>query len=178
MKLRGRHWVIALIALALGALPAYAQSGSPFTDSRDAAARQYDVTVPTVTTTATTTTTTTTGTTTSTGTPVGPSGQLVTPQSEGTPTTGTTPTTSTPTETASGDVPAGGSGEGNAPNAGGGNAPVKVTPAVKAKAKGTLPFTGRDLTIFVLIALALILAGTLLAIAERKTRNRRSSAAG
>jgi hypothetical protein len=177
MKLRGRHLVVALVALALGALPAYAQSVSPFRDYRDAAADQYSVT-PTTTTTTTTTTGNNGPSGTGTSTPVGPAGS-VTPQSEGTPTTGTTTTATTPDNTASGSGPGANeppSGEGNAPSSGAGKNPVKVTPAKKAaNAKGTLPFTGSDLTIFVLIALALILAGTLLAIAERKTRARRSA---
>jgi hypothetical protein len=58
----------------------------------------------------------------------------------------------------------------------GGSEPVAVPTRPVHAAKGSLPFTGSDLSGLVVLALALIAAGFLLAGAERATRRRRAPA--
>jgi len=58
-----------------------------------------------------------------------------------------------------------------------GRGAVRVSPSTESRAlpRGALPFTGTDLTLPVLIALALLSAGALCAAAARATRRRRAS---
>jgi hypothetical protein len=65
---------------------------------------------------------------------------------------------------------------GTAPDTASGTAPVAVPTHAVAPAKGSLPFTGSDLSGLVVLALALIAAGFLLAAVERATRRRRAAA--
>jgi hypothetical protein len=55
--------------------------------------------------------------------------------------------------------------------------PVRVAPesATGELARGSLPFTGRDLTLVVLLAVGLLAAGALCAAAARATRRRRAA---
>jgi hypothetical protein len=59
------------------------------------------------------------------------------------------------------------------PTSTGGTTPVSVTPSAVPAAKGSLPFTGSDLSGLVVLALILIATGFLLAAAARATRRRR-----
>jgi hypothetical protein len=67
-------------------------------------------------------------------------------------------------------------GSGTKPYTASGTAPVAVPTHAVAPAKGSLPFTGSDLSGLVVLALALIAAGFLLAAVERATRRRRAAA--
>jgi hypothetical protein len=67
-------------------------------------------------------------------------------------------------------------GSGTAPDTAAGTAPVAVPTHAVSPAKGSLPFTGSDLSGLVVLALALIAAGFLLAAVERATRRRRAAA--
>jgi hypothetical protein len=62
------------------------------------------------------------------------------------------------------------------PSSTGGNAPVAVPTSPVPAAKGSLPFTGSDLSGLVVLALILIATGFLLAAAARATRRRRRRA--
>jgi hypothetical protein len=66
-------------------------------------------------------------------------------------------------------------GSGTEPDTAAGTAPVAVPTHAVAPAKGSLPFTGSDLSGLVVLALALIAAGFLLAAVERATRRRRAA---
>jgi hypothetical protein len=67
-------------------------------------------------------------------------------------------------------------GSGTEPDTASGTAPVAVPTGAVRPAKGSLPFTGSDLSGLVVLALALIAAGFLLAAVERATRRRRAAA--
>jgi hypothetical protein len=67
-------------------------------------------------------------------------------------------------------------GSGVSPAGAYGAAPIAVPTRPVHSAKGSLPFTGSDLSGLVVLALALIAAGFLLAAFERATRRRRAPA--
>jgi hypothetical protein len=69
-----------------------------------------------------------------------------------------------------------GAANGIAPAGAHGTAPVAVPTKPVPAAKGSLPFTGSDLSGLVVLALILIAAGFLLAAASRATRRRRRRA--
>jgi len=83
----------------------------------------------------------------------------------------------------SGAAPTNGNGNGNPggssqlPAPAGGHGPIQVAPSANGtrQVKGTLPFTGSDLTLIVLIALAAVSLGLFARAGERWTRRYRRS---
>jgi hypothetical protein len=143
----GRN-VIAVIAgcAALAVAPSAALAQGGFTDYRQAAADQYP-TQP----------------------PPGNSGSGDDQQVAG--------SSGSPRPSGSGNHSGGDSnGSGTEPDRASGAAPVAVPTHAERPAKGSLPFTGSDLSGLVVLALALIAAGFLLAAVERATRRRRAAA--
>jgi hypothetical protein len=160
-----RRNVIAVIAgcSALAALPAAAGAQSGFPDYRQAAADQYPTQPPPGTT----------------GSGENPSAGGNPSSAGGNPATGASSgrprPVHRPKRTTAGATKHTASGN-RAPSSTGGTEPVAVRTGSVPAAKGSLPFTGSDLSGLVVLALILIATGFLLAAVARATRRRRRRA--
>jgi hypothetical protein len=155
----GKYIVVLTGCAALAAAPSCALAQGGFTDYRQAAADQYPTQPPPANS--------------GSGGRPGGAGNGQTGGSSGAPRPAHNP--SAGHHGSSGHKPRNGSGV-KSDTAAGGSQPVAVPTRPLHSAKGSLPFTGSDLSGLVVLALALIAAGFLLAGAERATRRRRAPA--
>jgi hypothetical protein len=154
----GKYIVVLTGCAALAAAPSCALAQGGFTDYRQAAADQYPTQPPPANN--------------GFGGRPGSAGNGQTGGSSGAPRPAHNP--SSGHHGSSGHKPGDGSGVKSVSAAG--SEPVAVPTRPVHSAKGSLPFTGSDLSGLVVLALALIAAGFLLAGAERATRRRRAPA--
>jgi hypothetical protein len=89
---------------------------------------------------------------------------------------GGAPTPAGGVQNSHGNSGSGNNGSGVGPDRSSGGTPVAVPTGAVSPEKGSLPFTGSNLSGLVVLALALIAAGFLLAAVERATRRRRAPA--